>query len=87
MAVSDNPAAHAGWRVGRDAQVGQPLPWFFLERYLESYRAEWRAFHDYLTQGGPSPAGVADARADTAVALAAGLSLREGRPVQVKEIG
>jgi myo-inositol 2-dehydrogenase/D-chiro-inositol 1-dehydrogenase len=87
MAVSDNPKAHAGWSIGREGTTAQPLPWFFLDRYLESYRREWAAFHTYLTQGGPSPVGTAEARACTTVALAAGLSLREGRPVQVKEIG
>jgi myo-inositol 2-dehydrogenase/D-chiro-inositol 1-dehydrogenase len=87
MAVSDNPARHAGRLVGREATTSEPLPWFFLDRYLESYRQEWAAFHTYLTEGGPSPVGTAEARACTTVALAAGLSLREGRPVQVKEIG
>ena len=87
MAVSDNPARHAGWHVGREARTAEPLPWFFLDRYLESYRQEWAAFHTYLTQGGPSPVGTADARACTVVALAAGLSLREGRPVRISEIG
>jgi len=87
MAVSDNPARHAGWLVGREARTGEPLPWFFLDRYVESYRQEWAAFHTYLVEGGSSPVGAADARHCTAVALAAGLSLREGRPVQLKEIG
>jgi myo-inositol 2-dehydrogenase/D-chiro-inositol 1-dehydrogenase len=87
LAVSDNPARHAGWHVGREARTSEPLPWFVLDRYLASYRHEWAAFHTYLTEGGPSPVGTADARHGTAVALAAGLSLREGRPVQVKEIG
>ena len=87
MAVSDNPPRHGGWRRTREATTGQPLPWFFLERYLESYRQEWRAFHRYLVEGGPSPAGVDAARQSTAVALAATMSLREGRPVQVKEVG
>lgn len=87
MAVSDNPAAHAGWHRTRDATTSQPLPWFFLDRYLESYRQEWRAFYRYLAEGGPSPAGADAARNSTAAALAAGLSLKEGRPVQVKEIG
>lgn len=87
MAVSDNPRAHAGWSIGREASTGQPLPWFFLDRYLESYRQEWAAFHAYLVGGGPSPVGTADARACTTVALAAGRSLREGRPVLVTEVG
>jgi myo-inositol 2-dehydrogenase / D-chiro-inositol 1-dehydrogenase len=87
MAISDNPARHAGWHIGRKARTDEPLPWFFLDRYLESYRREWAAFHTYLTEGGPSPVGTVDARHCTAVALAAGLSLREGRPVEVKEVG
>lgn len=87
MAVSDNPPRHAGWHRTREGTSAQPLPWFFLDRYLESYRQEWAAFHAYLVEGGPSPVGIDDARACTAVALAAGLSLREGRPVLVKEIG
>ncbi|WP_392544617.1 inositol 2-dehydrogenase [Oryzobacter telluris] len=87
MAVSDNPARHNAWVRTGEATVGQPLPWFFLERYVESYRREWAAFHAYLTQGGPSPAGTDAARACTTAALAAGLSLREGRAVRVEEIG
>jgi myo-inositol 2-dehydrogenase/D-chiro-inositol 1-dehydrogenase len=86
MAVSDNPPRHGGWRLTREATIGQPLPWFFLERYLESYRQEWHAFHSYLTEGGPSPAGTDDARASTAIALAATRSRREGRPIALKDL-
>ncbi len=86
MAVSDNAARHAGWTVGRDGRSAEPLPWFFLDRYMESYRAEWRAFHAYLASGGESPAGTVAARACTRVALAAKTSWREGRPVRVDEI-
>jgi myo-inositol 2-dehydrogenase/D-chiro-inositol 1-dehydrogenase len=87
MAVSDNPKAHAGWHMTQSATTAQPLPWFFLERYLESYRQEWSAFHRYLTGGGPSPAGLDAARQSTAIALAATMSWSEGRAVQLKEIG
>ncbi|PKW27888.1 myo-inositol 2-dehydrogenase [Phycicoccus duodecadis] len=87
VAVSDNPSRHAGWRRTAEATIGQPLPWFFLERYHESYRREWVAFHDYVVGGGDSPSGTDAVRSCTAIALAAGLSLREGRPVRVDEIG
>ena len=87
MAISDNPFAHAGWSIGKEGRRGQPLPWFFLDRYMESYRAEWRAFLAYLTDGGESPAGTDAARACTRVALAAGKSWREGRPVKTSEVG
>ncbi len=87
MAVSDNPARHAGWHRTSEVTSAQPLPWFFLDRYAESYRQEWAAFHTYLVEGGPSPVGTADARTCTVMALAAGLSLRERRAVKVTEVG
>jgi myo-inositol 2-dehydrogenase / D-chiro-inositol 1-dehydrogenase len=86
MAVSDNPPRHSGWRRTSEATTSQPLKWFFLERYLDSYREEWAAFHRYLVEGGASPAGVDAARASTAIALAATRSLRERRPVALKEL-
>ena len=86
MAMSDNPAAHDGWRLGREGRVGQPLPWFFLGRYMPSYRNEWEAFRSYLVDGGPSPAGVDAAISGTKVALAAKRSWQEGRAVRVDEI-
>ncbi len=87
MAVSDNHVRHHAWIRTGESTTGEPLQWFFLERYVESYRREWAAFHRFLTEGGPSPAGTDAARACTTAALAAGLSLREGRPVRVEEIG
>lgn len=86
MAVSDNPAAHAGWRVNRDSHTGQPLPWFFLDRYLPSYRAEWEAFRLHLVNGGASPAGTDAAIECTKIALAAKKSWQEGRAVRVSEV-
>ena len=86
VAVSDNPSAHAGWRRTGEQTIAQPLPWFFLDRYMDSYRNEWKAFHTYLTEGGLSPCGTDDARACTVAALAAGMSLREGRPIKISEV-
>ena len=45
-------------RVGAHGDRRRPrsrCPWFFLERYVESYRQEWAAFVTYLRDGGPSP--------------------------------
>ena len=86
MSLSDNHVTHHGTTLTKDGATSQPLPWFFLERYLPSYRREWEAFRDYLTEGGPSPAGARDAVEVTKVALAANRSLREARPVRVSEI-
>ena len=86
MAVSDNPPRHAGWLGGAQGTTGQPLPWFFLDRYLESYRREWAAFVTYLREGGQSPVGAKAGRAPVLMGLAATLSMREGRPVAVAEV-
>lgn len=86
MAISDNHRIHQGWTMTRERSTTQPLPWFFLERYRDAYRREWEAFGEYLKGGGPSPAGVDDALAATAIALAAGRSLKAGHPVSVQEV-
>jgi len=59
---------------------------FFLERYAESYRLEMRAFIDAIVNGKPVPVGPEDGLAAVAIALAAGISARENRPVKLSEI-
>ncbi len=86
MAASDNPARHNGWVRTAEATVGEPLPWFFLDRYLPSYRLEWAAFADYVRGGGDSPVGTRDGREPVRMGLAATRSLKEGRPVRLDEI-
>jgi myo-inositol 2-dehydrogenase / D-chiro-inositol 1-dehydrogenase len=86
MAVSENPRAHTAVILDRGEATMQSLPWFFLDRYLHSYRREWAAFARYVRSGGPSPVPVRAARAAVTVGLAAGRSVREGRPVRMAEI-
>jgi len=86
MTVSDNPLRHAGWTRTAEATSGQPLPWFFLDRYMESYRREWAAFVSFLRDGGPSPVDAQAARAPLVIGLAARRSLREGRPIAISEV-
>lgn len=86
MAVSDNPSRHAGWHRTAEATTAQPLPWFFLDRYLDSYRKEWAAFIAYVRDGGPSPVDTLAGRAPVLIGLAATRSLREGRPVTIAEV-
>ncbi|NLJ54640.1 MAG: inositol 2-dehydrogenase [Intrasporangiaceae bacterium] len=87
VAVSDNLPQHGGWTLTAPGRTEPRLPWFFLDRYLTSYRLEWSAFVDLVRDGGPSPVGTIDGRAPVAIGLAATRSLREGRPVAVSEIG
>ena len=58
----------------------------FSARYAEAYRNEWREFAKYLLEGGPSPVGIEEGRHSLLVGIAAGVSLREGRPVRLSEI-
>ena len=87
LAASDNPARHAGWSMTATTRTAEPLPWFFLDRYLPSYRLEWAAFVDLVRTGGESPVGTVDGRAPVAIGMAATRSMREGRPVRISEIG
>jgi myo-inositol 2-dehydrogenase / D-chiro-inositol 1-dehydrogenase len=59
---------------------------FFLERYAESYLLEMRAFIDAVVKQEPVPVGGEDGLKSVIIALAAGLSARENRPVKLSEI-
>lgn len=60
---------------------------YFMERFGEAYSAEIRAFIACIQEGRePSVTGW-DARQATAIGVAATLSLDEGRPVLVSEVG
>lgn len=59
---------------------------FFLERYEKAYRSCIQTFVDSVLQNTASPVDAHDGLMATAVGLAAGLSLKEKRPVKVAEI-
>jgi len=86
IAVSENPRAHTGSVITAGGERRAPNPYFFLERYLPSYVREWQAFVEALKTGATPPVSSADARAPLVIGLAAGRSLREGRPVRVDEV-
>ncbi|HEY2219759.1 MAG TPA: inositol 2-dehydrogenase [Gaiellaceae bacterium] len=86
VAASENPVAHTGVVRTADGTRAAALPYFFVERYLPSYAAQWTAFASAVRSGGTSPVTGADGRAPLAIGLAAGRSVREQRPVRVEEI-
>ena len=86
MAASDNPTVATATSRGSDGSSGPGLPYFFVERYLPAYVAEWSAFLA-MVGGAPSPCTLADGRAALVMALAAWRSTRERRPVAIEEIG
>ena len=58
----------------------------FMERFEPAYRDELAAFVSTVRDGGPSPCGLAEARAALAVALAADRSRAERRPISIEEV-
>jgi myo-inositol 2-dehydrogenase/D-chiro-inositol 1-dehydrogenase len=87
MATSANPYAHMGSVTTAAGTRTQPLPHFFLERYVPSYLAQWSAFERAVRAGEPPPVTAADGRAALVLGLAARRSVHEGRPVRVAEVG
>lgn len=59
--------------------------YFFLERYMKAYEAEWRAFVDAIQAGTGYPVTLQDGVNALAVAEAATLSCRSGQTVRLKD--
>ena len=85
LAASENPYSHT--TVVRNAQGSShtTIPYFFLERYIPSYLAEWTEFLEVVNGASPK-VGVVDGRASLVAGLAAWKSYREQRPVRTSEI-
>mgnify|MGYP003288054230 CR=1 FL=1 len=66
--------------------TGEKPLYFFLERYMQSFRDEMLQFVDAVINDKEVPANVDDGLAAIVVALAAKKSVAEGRPVKVSEI-
>jgi myo-inositol 2-dehydrogenase/D-chiro-inositol 1-dehydrogenase len=85
MAQSENVLRDSGRVYTVEGSSGANLHYFFLDRYRESFVHEWTAFIDYVADGGPSPVPGSAGRAPVVIGLAAGQSMREGRPVAITE--
>jgi myo-inositol 2-dehydrogenase/D-chiro-inositol 1-dehydrogenase len=59
---------------------------FFMQRYAQSYLDEMAAFIDAVRNDTPPLVSGMDGRAPVVIALAAGLSQRENRPVRISEV-
>ncbi|VAW16454.1 Myo-inositol 2-dehydrogenase 1 [hydrothermal vent metagenome] len=60
--------------------------YFFLERYMRSYGIGWASFVDAVLDGKAIPVSVSDGVNALAIAEAAGLSLAQGRAVELDPI-
>jgi myo-inositol 2-dehydrogenase / D-chiro-inositol 1-dehydrogenase len=66
--------------------TGAKPTYFFLERYMPSYAAEWAAFVTAIAQGSALPVTLSDGIAALAMAEAATLSAQSGAPVSLTSV-
>jgi myo-inositol 2-dehydrogenase/D-chiro-inositol 1-dehydrogenase len=84
-AISMKRCEYRYHRDGRSVRRDLPLR-FLVERYTESFVSEMAAFVDAVHHDTPVPVTGLDGRAPVVMALAAGKSLAESRPVRLSEI-
>lgn len=66
--------------------TGAKPTYFFLERYMPAYKAEWGAFVAAVTNGAELPVNLADGIAALAMAEAATQSAKSGKPVALASV-
>lgn len=72
--------------MGENGVISDKPLYFFLERYMQSFRDEMLQFVDAVLNDKPTPTNVEDGLYSILVALAAKKSVAEGRPVKISEI-
>jgi len=86
MATSENQLMNNSRVSTATGTVEQPLQYFFLERYIPSYIAEWKAFATAVADGVAPPVSGNDGRAPLLIAQAALQSIDEGRTVGLADL-
>ncbi len=86
MVVNENDKGNTAKVFTKKATVEDKMPWFFLERYNDSYIVEMEEFvKSLLEDKAPSTTGK-DGLQAVVLAVAAKKSLEEHRPVKIAEI-
>lgn len=70
----------------KDGVTAAKPTFFFLERYMPAYTAEWDSFVKAVVAGTPMPVTLADGVNALAMAEAATLSVKEGKPVRIEDV-
>ncbi len=84
--VAEDERATKLWRYDATGFHGDFFD-HFLDRFRDAYRRELQSFVDHLRAGTPPTPGAVDAIETLRVADAATLSLQQGRPVRISEVG
>ena len=85
VVVSNNKPDTAEWSTADGVHSSLPL-FFFVERYIDSYIAEMRAFMECIQQDKTPPVTGMDGRIPVVMGYAARKSYAENRPVKLSEI-
>jgi myo-inositol 2-dehydrogenase / D-chiro-inositol 1-dehydrogenase len=86
MAQSENPLTYTG-RIHSAAGSRQPvIPYFFIDRYVPAYVAQWQSFVTAVRSGTPTEITGNDGRAPLIIGLAALKSAAEHRTVTTAEV-
>ena len=85
VVVSNNKPDTAEWSTADGVHSSLPL-FFFMERYIDSYIAEMRAFMECIQQDEVPPVTGMDGRIPVVMGYAARKSYAENRPVKLSEI-
>ncbi len=85
VTIANNPANAATYSSAKGVLTDKPT-YFFLERYMDSYAAEMSEFVNAVLNDKPISMTAAESRKPVVIALAANKSLRENRPVRIREI-
>ena len=73
-------------KSGTGGVTGAKPTYFFLERYMQAYKAEWSAFVAAITEGAALPVTLSDGVLALAMAEAATKSAKTGQPVLLADI-
>ncbi|MFW9882335.1 MAG: Gfo/Idh/MocA family oxidoreductase, partial [Candidatus Thorarchaeota archaeon] len=85
-AIADNEPSNTVRLYTAEKIKEDNIPYFFLQRYMESYAEELRSFLKCLKNNKePSPSGE-DGLQNVVIAIAAQKSYEENRPVKISEI-
>lgn len=85
LQAANNTPDNVIYYNNENVQSSLPL-YFFLERYEYAFREGLRAFINSIQADLPSPVTCHDGKMATAIAIAAGMSSKEKRPVSLTEI-
>lgn len=83
---ANNVLEHTVEHISVNGAVSAKPEYFFLERYMRAYEAEWAAFVEAVEDGKPVPVSLADGVLALAVAEAATKSSQSGLTVNLNSI-